>query len=407
MKTERFSFTGNAGQAPSARLDAPDGTPAAYALFAHCFTCGKDSIAASRIARALVEHRIAVLRFDFTGIGGSGGDFGNSDFSANLDDLVAAADHLRENFEAPEILIGHSLGGAAILACAARIPEAGAVATIAAPFKPSHVSNLFSDHLPEIEADGCKEVKLASGRFLVRQTFLDDLERHDPADYIGKLGKALLVMHTPLDEIVGIESASSIFQAARHPKSFVSLDGADHLLTKSADAAYCADVLAAWASRYVDLKDRDAAAEGSAPEGIVTVAETGRGKFQQRIQAGAHALIADEPESVGGLNTGPTPYDLLLSALGTCTAMTIRMYADRKSIALDHVAVSLTHRKIHAEDCAACETQSGKIDSIERKVRLDGNFDREQLERLMEIADKCPVHRTLTSEIEIVTEQEE
>lgn len=404
MRSDKFVFMSASGHELAARMEQPAGQPRAYALFAHCFTCGKDSLAASRIARALTEHDIAVLRFDFTGIGGSDGEFANSNFSSNVEDLVAAADHLRDRFSAPAILIGHSLGGAAMLAAAGRIPEAQAVATIGAPYQPRHVAHLFADHLPEIESEGHSQVTLASGRFEINRQFVDDLDRHDPAESIGNLRKALLVLHSPTDEFVGIDNAASIFQAARHPKSFISLDSADHLLTAKRDAAYCAAVLSAWASRYIGMNARDESREDrSAEKDVVTVSETGDGKFQQRVVAGRHYLTADEPESVGGTDTGPSPYDLLLAGLGACTGMTIRMYADRKAITLDRVSVTLRHDRIHAEDCADCETTTGTVDRITRTIVLDGVESDEDRARLMAIADKCPVHKTLTNEIDIVT----
>ncbi len=400
-RSEKLTFTGSDGAELAARLDLPEGPPRATALFAHCFTCSKDIFAAARIAATLAEHGIAVLRFDFTGLGHSEGEFANTNFSSNVADLVRAADFLRETREAPKIIIGHSLGGAAVLAAAPQVPEAVAVATIGAPAEPAHVQHLFQAARPEIEAKGEAEVLLAGRSFRVRKQFLEDIEKHKLAASIGAMRKALIVFHGPRDATVGIENAGEIFMAAKHPKSFVSLDDADHLLSRKEDAIYVATVLAAWATRY-----RGAAAEPPAlmaAPGSVVVQEAGEGRFAQRIAAGKHALSADEPESYGGFDSGPTPYDLLLAGLGACTSMTVRMYAARKLWPLERVTVTLRHQKIHAEDCADCETREGRIDYIDRRVAFDGALDDEQRAKLLEIADKCPVHRTLNSEVQIET----
>jgi uncharacterized OsmC-like protein/fermentation-respiration switch protein FrsA (DUF1100 family) len=403
MPTERFQFTGEGGHQLSAALELPDGEPAAFALFAHCFTCGKDTLAAKRISVALAAKGIAVLRFDFTGLGSSEGDFANSTFSSNVADLVRAADHLRRVRKAPSILIGHSLGGAAILAAAGHIPEAKAVATIAAPSDPAHVTGLFKEHIDNIRAQGEVEVSLAGRPFRIKREFLDDIAEHELMKDVTGLHKALLVMHSPVDDTVGIDNATRLFVSARHPKSFVSLDHADHLLTKPSDALYAADLIAAWASRYIDTaKPAKAMDLPEAPRQVV-VQETRKSKFNQTISVGPHRLIADEPVAAGGEDAGPGPYDFLLAGLGACTSMTMRLYADRKSLPLDRVTVTLKHSKIYAKDCAECETRDGMLDQIERDIAMDGTLDPEQRKKLMEIADKCPVHRTLTSEIRIVT----
>ena len=403
MAHERFQFTGEGGHQLAAALDMPDGPVHAYALFAHCFTCGKDVLAAKRIATALAAKGIAVLRFDFTGLGSSEGDFANSTFSSNVADLVRAADHLRETRGAPTILIGHSLGGAAILAAAERIPDAKAVATIAAPSDPVHVTHLFKDRIEDIRTHGEVEVQLAGRPFRIKREFLDDVAEHSLMSHVAKLHKALLIMHSPTDDTVGIDNATSIFVAAKHPKSFVSLSGADHLLSGKRDAAYVADVIAAWAERYVDLAAVQPTAEANEAPRNVVVRETRNSKFQQTVTTGPHQTIADEPIAVGGQDSGPGPYDFVLAGLGACTSMTMRMYADRKSLPLDRVTVTLKHSKIHAKDCEECETREGMLDQIDRVIAIEGALDADQRKRLMEIADKCPVHRTLTSEIRIVT----
>jgi putative redox protein len=360
-------------------------------------------LAARRIAAALSTKGIAVLRFDFTGLGSSEGDFANSTFSSNVADLVRAADHLRETKKAPAILIGHSLGGAAILAAAGQIPEAKAVVTIAAPSDPAHVTGLFRDRIEDIRTHGKVEVSLAGRPFHITSDFLDDIAHHGLMAQVTKLRKALLIMHSPTDDTVGIDNATHIFLAARHPKSFVSLAGADHLLSDRRDAAYVADVIAAWAERYLDpVASEQAAVPGEAPRNVV-VRETRNSKFQQTVAVGSHRMLADEPVAAGGEDTGPGPYDFVLAGLGACTSMTMRMYADRKSLPLEQVTVTLKHSKIHAEDCAECETKEGMLDQIDRVIAIEGALDAEQRKKLMEIADKCPVHRTLKSEIRIQT----
>ncbi|WFU38625.1 bifunctional alpha/beta hydrolase/OsmC family protein [Bradyrhizobium sp. CB82] len=403
MPMERFQFTGQGGHLLAAALELPDGEPAAYALFAHCFTCGKDVLAARRIAVALAAKGIAVLRFDFTGLGSSEGDFANSTFSSNVADLVHAADHLRATRNAPAILVGHSLGGAAILAAAGKIPEAKAVVTIAAPSDPAHVTGLFREQLDDIRTQGEVEVSLAGRPFRIRREFLDDIIEHELMKDVTGLHKALLVMHSPVDDTVSIDNATKIFVAAKHPKSFVSLDHADHLLSKASDAVYAADVIAAWASRYVEAARPAKVADLPEAPRQVVVQETRKSKFNQMISVGPHRLVADEPVAAGGEDAGPGPYDFLLTALGACTSMTMRLYADRKSLPLDRVTVTLKHSKIYAKDCEECETRNGMLDQIDRAIAMDGALDAEQRKKLMEIADKCPVHRTLTSEIRIVT----
>jgi uncharacterized OsmC-like protein/pimeloyl-ACP methyl ester carboxylesterase len=403
VPTERFQFTGSEDQHLAAALDLPEREPLAYALFAHCFTCGKDGLAAKRIAVALAAKGIAVLRFDFTGLGSSEGDFANSTFSSNVADLVRAADHLRETRKAPAILIGHSLGGAAILAAAGQIPDAKAVVTIAAPSDPAHVTGQFADRIDDIRKHGESEVSLAGRPFRIKREFLDDIAEHGLMAHLAQLHKALLVMHAPTDDTVGIDNATRIFVTAKHPKSFVSLAGADHLLTNKNDAAYVADVIAAWVTRYLDpVVSEQVADPGEAPRNVV-VCETRNSKFQQTISTGPHRLLADEPVAAGGEDSGPGPYDFLLASLGACTSMTMRMYADRKSLPLERITVTLTHQKIHAEDCAECETKAGMLDQIDRVIAMEGALDAEQRQKLMEIADKCPVHRTLTSEVRILT----
>ena len=403
MPTERFDFPNAKGEKLAAVLDLPEGTPRAYALFAHCFTCGKNVVAEKRIADALTELGIAVLRFDFTGIGASEGHFADTGFSSNVADIVAAADHLRQLRQAPALLIGHSFGGAAVLAAAGAIAEARAVVTIAAPSDPGHVTHLFKDKIDAISQQGEVEVSLGGRPFRIRREFLEDVAHQKLTEHVATLRRALLIFHSPTDEWVGIENAAHIFVAAKHPKSFISLAGADHLLSKRGDAVYVANVLAAWAERYLDAAPTAVASEAEPRTVIVT--ETGGGKFQQEITVGPHRLTADEPVAAGGLDSGPGPYDLLLAALGACTSMTLRLYAEHKKLPLERVSVTLSHAKIYAQDCEECETKEGKIDRIEREIALTGNLSDEQRTRLLEIADKCPVHRTLHSEVDVRTRE--
>ena len=399
---QKVEFTGSQGDKLAARLDSPVTTPKAFALFAHCFTCSKDIFAASRIARALTASGIAVLRFDFTGLGASQGEFANTNFSSNIDDLVLAADFLRESYQAPQLLIGHSLGGAAILAAAGKIPETRAVVTIGAPADAEHILKNFGSSLDALETGGQTVVSLADREFTIKSQFVDDVRKQAQEQRIGKLKKPLLIFHSPIDQVVGVDNATRIFVAAKHPKSFVSLDQADHLLSRHQDAVYVAEVLSAWASRYLD----NATPEQSVRHHnqVVRVEETGQSKFQQKITSGRHQLVADEPADVGGTDSGPSPYDFLSAALGACTTMTMRMYADHKGFDIGRLSVEVSHAKVHAEDCADCESATtGRVDRFERTISVEGGVDDEIAARLLKIADKCPVHKTLKHSSVIAT----
>lgn len=402
---EKITFEGSQGEMLAARLDKPQGEIKACALFAHCFTCSKDIFAASRIAKSLMEKNIAVLRFDFTGLGQSEGEFANTNFSSNVQDLVKAADYMRENLKAPSILIGHSLGGAAVLAAAKYVDEAKAIVTISAPADAAHVTHNFGDKQAEIMTNGEAEVSLAGRPFTIRKQFIDDVQSQNLKNDIENLGKALLVMHAPLDKTVGIANASEIFTSAKHPKSFVTLDDADHLLSKRQDAEYAANVIAVWVNRYIQDKAKTSQQDNDpVPADTVRVTSTGNGKFQQRITVGHHTLLADEPESFGGDDTGPTPYDFLKMALGACKSMTIAMYARRKNLPLEGVEVQVKHNKIHAQDCENCETEDGKIDEFLCEINVKGdNLTDDEHKRLVEIAEKCPVHKTFSGEITVKT----
>ena len=399
MGMERITFRGHDGDDLAARLDMPEGPHLATALFAHCFTCSKDIPAARRIAQRLAAEGIAVLRFDFTGLGHSQGEFENTSFSTNVRDLVEAAEYLAGRGMAPDLLIGHSLGGAAVLKAAGKIPSAKGVVTLGAPYDPGHVTHNFDGALEEIAAKGAAEVMLGGRPIRIGQGFVDDVSAENLKPAIAALDKALLVLHAPRDATVGIENASAIFIAARHPKSFVTLDDADHLITRAEDAEYAAEVIAAWAARYIDLTMP--APPPGAPEGVVRVSEADPAGFLQDVNSGAnHHTLADEPLAYGGTNRGMSPYGFVAAGLGACTSMTIRMYARRKGIALAHVSVDVTHDKVHAQDAEAGLGE--KIDTFRRTVHLTGELTEAERARLMEIADKCPVHRTLerTSRIE-------
>lgn len=403
VSSQKLQFPGHSGAELAARLDTPEGPVRGYALFAHCFTCSKDVLGARRLSAELARLGIAVLRFDFTGLGGSGGEFSSTNFSSNVSDIVAAAEYLDQNFEAPALLIGHSLGGAAVLAVAAQIPGVKAVITIGAPSDTAHVIENFGSSLEEIESEGDAQVNLGGRTFKIRKQFVDDVRSAKLLDAVRTMRKPLLILHSPVDAIVGIDHAAEIFQAAKHPKSFISLDKADHLLGKEEDASFAASVIAGWATRFV----RSDVPQGGTEIEHVRVTETGEGKFQNTVQAGRHRLFADEPQSVGGLDSGPSPYDFLSMALGACTSMTLRMYADFKKVDLGRVSVDVSHDKIHSADCEECTDEEraggGKIDRFERRISVEGAIPEDMRDKIAEIAGKCPVHRTLEASAKVRT----
>lgn len=401
--SEKVSFAGHAGQL-SGRLEVPKGAPRAAALFAHCFTCGKDVAAASRISRQLSRQGFAVLRFDFTGLGNSEGDFSSTNFSSNVEDLVAAARFLEARVAAPALLVGHSLGGAAVLRAALELPAVQAVSTIGAPSTPDHVMHLFAERLDDIRDQGACPIKLGGRTFTIERQFVEDLDEHRQQRRLSELQAATLIFHSPDDEVVPVEEAAALYRRLPHPKSYISLAGADHLLSRREDSEYVARVLAAWASRYLPLEPQanaPADEENELEEGEVVVG--GRaGSFVTPIATGSHSWVADEPRSVGGQDSGPSPYDLLLGALGACTSMTLRMYAARKKWDLGEVEVRLTHRRVHQNDSDTEEERH--LDEIRRVIRVEGNLGDAERARLLEIANKCPVHRTLENEPVVVTE---
>ena len=403
---ERVEFEGAFGDRLMGRLERPSGEARAFVLFAHCFTCSKDLRGLRSLSRALVAEGFALLRFDFTGLGESEGEFADSNFSSNLDDLVAAADYLRRDHRAPAVLVGHSLGGAAVLAAAGRIPEVRAVATIGAPSDTRHLSATLLAGAPELRGAAEAEVTLAGRPFTIKRQLLDDLDQHRLTEAVSSLRRPLLIFHSPLDEVVDVDHAKRIYLAAKHPKSFVSLDRADHLLMADPlDAEYVGRMTACWASRVLGQSPALHAehAEESLPHGRVVVSGGASG-FATVVQAAGHLLPADEPQEVGGTDTGPAPYEYLLASLGACKVMTLRMYADRKRWPLEGTRIELQHSRIHAKDCEECESEEGMISRIDVSVELLGPLDGEQRDRLLEISERCPVHRTLIAEIDIQSE---
>jgi len=400
MNLQKIEFKNKEGQKLIGRLELPiDRHPHNFAIFAHCFTCNKNLAAVKNIGRALTANGFAVLRFDFTGLGESEGEFADTNFSGNVEDLVAAADYLKENHQAPTLLVGHSLGGAAVLFAAAEISSVKAVATIGAPSNPVHVKHLFKSDLKEIESSGLAKVNLSGRDFTVKKQFLDDLESKSLPETAKQLRKALLVMHSPQDDTVGIKNAEEIYLAARHPKSFVSLDGADHLLMDKRDSIYAGEVISGWAKRYVDIADQE---QLKTNHQVVASLDREDG-FTTIMKVGSHNMLADEPVSFGGNDFGPSPYEMVSAGLSACTAMTVQMYAKRKNWPLENIEVHTSYGKTHLQDCEDCESDSAKIDTFNRDIKLIGDLDEKQKTRMLEIADKCPVHRTLHSKTQVVT----
>ncbi|MEP6623195.1 MAG: alpha/beta fold hydrolase [Acidimicrobiia bacterium] len=400
-RVEPVTFRGSQGTDLAARLDLPATPASAYALFAHCFTCTKDEVAESRIAAELTNLGIGVLRFDFTGLGASGGNFADTNLSSNTADLLLATDWLRRHRQAPQLLIGHSLGGAAVLQIAGSVPEARAVVSISAPSDQEPITRLFAGKLDEIEVEGEALVQLAGRAFSIQRQFVDDLRTHRVLDHVATMRKALLILHSPHDEIVGIQHAERLFAAARHPKSYVSLDNANHLLTDRSDAVYAARVISAWARPYLDDQSGEAPVPGRRAQ--VVVAETTQGVFLNRVVTGDHHLLADEPEAAGGLDAGPSPYDLLAASLGACMSMTVRLFAERRRIRLERVIVEVDHARVHARDSETCiEGYTPMVDRFECRLQLEGDIAESDRERLVAVANHCPVHRVVEASSKIV-----
>lgn len=402
MPTEKITIATEAGHALEGSIELPTGLVRGAALFAHCFTCTKQSKAAVSVARALANEGIACLRFDFTGLGGSEGDFGRAGFATDVADLVAAAETLLDRFAQPILLVGHSLGGAAVLAAAndLRSEKVAAIATIGAPSDVPHVLQRIDGDIEAIRKEGEGEVTIGGRDFALSRDFLEKVENTDLLEEVGRLKRPLLFLHSPTDDVVGIENASALFGAAKHPKSFVSLEGADHLLLEQADAQFAASVIAAWASRYIPMRE-----DWPMPDQGVVI-KTGHGKFGTEVHTKTHRFIADEPKSYGGDDSGPTPYDLLNAALGTCTAMTMKMYADKKGWPLEGVTVQVTHERNHRDECDHVEAmkEGRQMQALNRRIELHGDaLDEGQRRKIVEIADKCPVHRTLEGDLHVHT----
>lgn len=400
MNLQKVTFQNKEGQNLVGRIELPvDQHPHNYAIFAHCFTCNKNLSAVKNIGKALTSKGFGVLRFDFTGLGESEGDFEDTNFSGNVEDLIAAADYLKENFQAPTLLVGHSLGGAAVIFAATEVDSVKAIATIGAPSNPNHVQHLFKSGLEDIEASGKAVVHLSGRDFTIKKQFLDDLESKSLPETAKNLRKALLVMHSPQDDTVGIKNAEEIYISARHPKSFVSLDGADHLLMNKKDSVYAGQVVAGWAQRYVDIPDKS----NLKSQHQVVSSLDGENGFTTAMKVGNHYMVADEPTSFGGDDFGPSPYEFVSAGLSACTAMTVQMYVRRKGWPLENIEVHTSYGKSHAEDCEDCESDSAKIDTFHRDIKLTGDLDEKQITRILQIADKCPVHKTLHSETQVIT----
>lgn len=400
MNLQKVTFQNKEGQELVGRLELPvDGHPHNFVLFAHCFTCNKNLLAVKNIGKALSTNGFGVLRFDFTGLGESEGDFADTNFSGNVEDLIAAADYLKNNYTAPSLLIGHSLGGAAVIFAATKIPSVKALATIGAPSNPVHLKHLLKSSIEEITSEGVATVNLSGRDFTIKKQFLEDLESKSLPQTVKQLRKPLLIMHSPLDQTVGIKNAEEIYIAAHHPKSFVSLDDADHLLSDKKDSVYAGKVIAGWAARYLDIPE---AAPLKTKHQVAASLDKEDG-FSTQMKLGNHYMLADEPASYGGNDFGPSPYELVSAGLSACTAMTIQMYAKRKQWDVQNVEVHTSYSKTHAQDCEDCELPSAKIDTFDREIKLTGDLDQQQTDRILEIADKCPVHKTLHSETQVIT----
>ncbi|QXP59597.1 bifunctional alpha/beta hydrolase/OsmC family protein [Olleya sp. HaHaR_3_96] len=400
MNIQKINFTNAEGQQLVGRLELPiNQHPHNFAIFAHCFTCNKNLSAVKNITRELTSNGFGVLRFDFTGLGESEGDFENTNFSGNVDDLISASNYLKENYTAPTLLIGHSLGGAAVIFAASTIDSVKAVATIGAPSNPKHVEHLIQNSVDEIKATGKANVSIGGRPFTIKKQFLDDIETKSLPDVAKNLRKALLVMHSPQDTTVGIENAEEIYIAARHPKSFVTLDGADHLLMKKEDSVYVGSVIATWAKRYISIPKIDSVS--TTHQAVASLdAEDG---FTTQMTVGSHTMMADEPTSFGGNDFGPSPYEFVSAGLSACTAMTVQMYVKRKGWDLQNIEVHTSHTKVAKPIIENGEQKEIKVDTFNREIKLKGNLDEKQIQRILQIADKCPVHKTLHSEIQVVT----
>jgi uncharacterized OsmC-like protein/pimeloyl-ACP methyl ester carboxylesterase len=397
LSAEKVSFVGSAGTMLDARLERPAGPLRGWALFAHCFACSKEQFAAARISRGLSARGIGVLRFDFTGLGASEGDFANTNFSSNVDDLIAAARWMALQGRPVSLLVGHSLGGTAQIVAALSLPEVKAVVTLNSPAAAVHATDQFKDDVATVETAGEAIVQLGGRPFRVKRQFLDDVRAARVTEAARALHRPLLVMHAPRDVEVSVDEATKLFVAALHPKSFVSLDDADHLITRKADASFAAEVIATWADRYALTDSDPPPPKPIAADDAAHVRETGTGRYRNHVVIGNHVLIADEPPTLGGDDTGPAPYEWLAAGLGACTAITMRMYAERKGLSVARIGVEVRHDKVAGED-------GSKIDVFQRRISVDApDLATEDRDRLIAIAGKCPVHRTLEAGAKVET----
>lgn len=403
MSRIRLNIQNSKGHKLQAFLELPaDQKPQHFAIFAHCFTCSSALGAARNISRSLTGHGFGVVRFDFTGLGRSEGEFADSHFSANVEDLLAVNNYLIENYQAPSLLVGHSLGGAAVIVAASKLENIKAVATVGAPATVSHVMHLFSHGIENVKQKGEVEVNIGGRPFKIDEAFVADFGKTDLPDITKNLRKPILIMHAPFDAIVSIENAHQLYKDAHHPKSFVSLDDADHLLTKSKDSLYVGNMIGTWVQRYFEPKDNSILQTKG--EQLVAHLNVLEDKFTTSIQTKKHHFIADEPESVGGSDFGPSPYDFLSAGLAACTVMTLKMYAQRKKWDLQEVYVYITYSKKHSDDLMLDLEKPLQVDHLQKRLKFIGDLDEKQKARLKEIASKCPVHKTLITHTVIETE---
>lgn len=396
MKSTKLKIENKKGLLLQAQLELPaNQKPNRYAIFAHCFTCTSSLSAVKNISRALTRYGFGVVRFDFTGLGRSEGEFADSHFSANVEDLIAVSDFMAANYQAPALLVGHSLGGAAVISAASRLDTVEAVATIGAPSTVGHVTHLFSHGIDAIKDKGKVEVNIGGRPFKIDNEFVEDFGKTDLPSVVKNLRKPLLIMHSPTDNVVGIKNAEELYLKAMHPKSFVTLDNADHLLTNSRDSIYAGNVIGTWVQRYFESQENEMLdTNGEQLVGHLNLVED---NFTTTIQSKNHSILADEPASVGGDDFGPSPYEYLNAALVACTAMTLKMYAERKKWELQEVYVYVTHAKKHSKDLGLEQEKPSYLDHVTKKIKLIGNLDDAQKARLKEISSKCPVHKTLAS----------
>ena len=398
MKSTKLNIENKNGLILQAHLELPaNQKPNRYAIFAHCFTCTSSLSAVKNISRALTNYGFGVVRFDFTGLGKSEGEFAESHFSANVDDLIAVSNYMESHYKAPELLVGHSLGGAAVITAASRLDNVKAVATIGAPATVSHVTHLFSHDIDSIRKGELTEVNIGGRPFKINPEFVSDFDKTDLPSVVKNLRKPLLILHSPTDTIVGIKNAEQLYHNAHHPKSFVTLDNADHLLTNSNDSNYAGNLIGTWVQRYFEPEENTMLeTQGEQLVGHLNLVED---NFTTSIQTKKHSMIADEPASVGGDDFGPSPYEYLNAGLAACTVMTLKMYAQRKQWDLQEVFVYISHSKKHSDELELDIEEPGYLDHISKKLKFVGNLDASQKQRLKEIASRCPVHKTIASEV--------